>query len=274
MGAFARRMVVFQRSLRLIATFLRTRAHHWAMADASFITLEVPLDSLVEMVYGIGPQTARIAAVLTFLLAAAVTVALAGHGTRGSRAWRRSAVALLSLSAPLCFGGIASLLLEMPNHLGTAAFILFAFLLYARYADRRAAAFILCALLVAGQIGDETVRYIGMDTPESVKPNTPVQCYAENASHENARLLSVGAAVRLVVGAEARDRYGRLLAYVYRTSDGAFINAQLLRGGFAHTLTIAPNDRLAPQFAQLQDQARAAHRGLWQACPALAATYG
>ncbi len=120
----------------------------------------------------------------------------------------------------------------------------------------------------------ETIRYIGMDTPESVKPNTPVQCYAENASHENTRLLKVGEPVRLVVGAEARDRYDRLLAYVYRRSDGAFINALLLRRGFAHTLTIAPNDRLAPQFAQLEEEARAAHRGLWKACPALAATYG
>jgi micrococcal nuclease len=80
--------------------------------------------------------------------------------------------------------------------------------------------------------------------------------------------------VRLVVGAEARDRYGRLLAYVYRASDGLFVNAELLRGGYAHTLTIAPNDRLAPRFAQLQDQARAAGRGLWSACPVLAASYG
>ncbi len=120
----------------------------------------------------------------------------------------------------------------------------------------------------------DTVRYIGMDTPESVKPNTPVQCYAEVASHYNARLLAPGAAVRLVIGAEPRDRYGRLLAYVYRASDNLLVNAALLRGGFAHTLTIAPNDRLATQFAQLEDEARQAGRGLWRACPGLANTYG
>jgi micrococcal nuclease len=120
----------------------------------------------------------------------------------------------------------------------------------------------------------DTVRYIGMDTPESVKPNTPVQCYAEIASHENARLLPPGQRVKLVVGDEPRDRYGRLLAYVYRSPDGLFVNAQLLRGGFAHTLTIAPNDRLAPRFAQLEEQARNSGRGLWRACPSLAATYG
>jgi micrococcal nuclease len=120
----------------------------------------------------------------------------------------------------------------------------------------------------------DTVRYIGMDTPESVKPNTPVQCYAEIASHENARLLPPGQAVKLVVGDEARDRYGRLLAYVYRSADGLFVNAELLRGGFAHTLTIAPNDRLAPRFAQIEEQARSTGRGLWRACPSLAASYG
>ena len=136
--------------------------HHWAMADASFITLEVPLDSLVEMVYGLGPQTMRITGVLTFLLVAVVAMALACSGTSGSRAWRRSAVALLSLSTPLCFGGITSLLLEMPNHLGTSAFILLAFLLYARFVDSRVAALAVCAVLAAGQIGDETVRYIGV----------------------------------------------------------------------------------------------------------------
>ena len=120
----------------------------------------------------------------------------------------------------------------------------------------------------------DTVRYIGMDTPESVKPDTAVQCYAENASHQNARLLPDGQAVKLVIGAEPRDRYGRLLAYVYRSPDGLFVNAELLRGGFAHTLTIPPNDRLAPRFAQLEEQARSAGRGLWRACPSLASTYG
>src|SRR5437763_6436018 len=61
----------------------------------------------------------------------------------------------------------------------------------------------------------ERVRYIGVDTPESVKPGTPVQCYAEAASAFNHRLVA-GRAVRLVADVEARDRYGRLLAYVYR----------------------------------------------------------
>jgi micrococcal nuclease len=75
-----------------------------------------------------------------------------------------------------------------------------------------------------------------------------------------------GRRVRLVAGAEARDRYGRLLAYVYRASDGAFVNAALVRDGYARTLTIAPNDRYAPRFAALQAGARRAGRGLWGRC--------
>jgi micrococcal nuclease len=113
--------------------------------------------------------------------------------------------------------------------------------------------------------GQDTVRYIGIDTPESVKPNTPVQCYAKAASHRNAELVA-GRSVRLVVGAEARDRYGRLLAYVYRADDGRFVNEELVAGGFARTLTIAPNDRYARRFAARAAAARAAGRGLWGAC--------
>jgi micrococcal nuclease len=61
----------------------------------------------------------------------------------------------------------------------------------------------------------EKVRYIGVDTPESVKPGSPVECFAKRASQANERLVS-GARVRLVTDVEERDRYGRLLAYVYR----------------------------------------------------------
>jgi micrococcal nuclease len=111
----------------------------------------------------------------------------------------------------------------------------------------------------------ERVRYIGIDTPESVKPGTPVQCYAHRAAAENARLAG-GRRVRLVLDAESRDRFGRLLAYVYRASDGLFVNAELVRRGFARTLTIPPNVRFAARFRALAARARREHRGLWSAC--------
>jgi micrococcal nuclease len=114
---------------------------------------------------------------------------------------------------------------------------------------------------------DEAVRYIGVDTPETVKPNTPVQCFGKAASTYNHRLVE-GQAVRLRFDAERRDRYGRLLAYVYRARDGLFVNAALVRGGYATTLRIAPNTAHAGQFAALERHARERRRGLWRACPA------
>jgi micrococcal nuclease len=119
------------------------------------------------------------------------------------------------------------------------------------------------AVALAGRT--ERVRYIGIDTPESVKPDTPVQCYAHRAAAENARLVA-RERVRLVLDVEPRDRFGRLLAYVYRVRDGRFVNAELVRGGFARTLTIPPNVRFAGRFRALAAQARHAHRGLWSAC--------
>jgi micrococcal nuclease len=111
----------------------------------------------------------------------------------------------------------------------------------------------------------EPVRYIGVDTPESKKPGTPVQCFARRAAAENARLVR-GERVRLVFDVERRDRFGRLLAYVYRARDGVFVNAALVRGGFARTLTIPPNVRFAARFAALAAEARRAGRGLWSTC--------
>jgi micrococcal nuclease len=127
--------------------------------------------------------------------------------------------------------------------------------------------------------GAETVRLIGVDTPETVKPDTPVQCFGPQASAFEHRVAE-GRRVRLVVGAEPRDVYGRLLAYVYLrpnirpVSDNPggdaqrerFLNAELVRRGLARTLTIPPNDRFAERFAALQSRAARSSRGLWGAC--------
>jgi micrococcal nuclease len=113
--------------------------------------------------------------------------------------------------------------------------------------------------------GEERVRLIGVDTPETVKPNTPVQCFGRKASAFTHRLLD-NRRVRLVGDVEARDRYGRLLAYVYRADDGLFVNAALVRGGYAVPLTVPPNVRFADRFRTLAAEARRAGRGLWTAC--------
>jgi micrococcal nuclease len=111
----------------------------------------------------------------------------------------------------------------------------------------------------------ETVRYIGVDTPETKHPTKPVQCYGRRASDFNGRLVS-DELVRLVADVERRDRYGRLLAYVYRVRDGLFVNAELARLGYAQPLSIAPDVRYAERFAGLTRRAREQGRGLWSAC--------
>lgn len=118
---------------------------------------------------------------------------------------------------------------------------------------------------VSASGGEDTVRYIGIDTPESVKPDTPVRCYGKEASARNGQLVD-GRAVRLVVGAEARDRYGRLLAYVYPAGSATSVNETLAAEGYARTLTIPPNDRYEALFAARVRAARSARRGLWGAC--------
>ena len=107
------------------------------------------------------------------------------------------------------------------------------------------------------------MRLIGIDTPESVKPGTPVECFAREASAEMKRLVE-GRRVRLVLDVEERDQYGRLLAYVYRGK--LFVNAEMVRRGFASVATFPPNVRHVELFVRLQREAREAGRGLWGAC--------
>ncbi len=109
----------------------------------------------------------------------------------------------------------------------------------------------------------EDVRLIGVDTPETVKPETPVQCFGPRASRFTHRVAD-GRRIRLRLGAERRDVYGRLLAYVW--VGRRFLNEALLRRGLARTLTIPPNDRLAPRFHRIELRAARLGRGLWGAC--------
>ncbi len=111
--------------------------------------------------------------------------------------------------------------------------------------------------------GKEGVRFIGVDTPESVAPGQPVECFGKRASRFTERLIE-GEAVALRFGAEERDHYDRLLAYVF--IGDRFVNAELVRLGYARTLEIAPNVDFAARFARLQQAAANAGRGLWGAC--------
>ena len=112
----------------------------------------------------------------------------------------------------------------------------------------------------------ERVRLIGIDTPETKKPNTPVQCYGPEATAFTTSLLPIDAPLHLERDVEARDDFGRLLAYVYLAADGTFVNLRIVREGFARPLTIAPNVAHAGEFVEAARLAEAADIGLWARC--------
>ena len=111
---------------------------------------------------------------------------------------------------------------------------------------------------------EETVRLLGVDTPELVDPRKPVQCFAKEASEETKKMLT-GKSVSLEIDPTQgeRDKYGRLLAYVL-LPDGTNMSDYLIRNGFAHEYTYENNPhRYQVQFLQAQKEAREKKRGLW-----------
>lgn len=111
-----------------------------------------------------------------------------------------------------------------------------------------------------------TVRMLGIDTPETVDPRKPEQCYGHEASDETKSLL-VGHTVRLEFNPnrERLDKYRRYLAYVYR-DDGIFLNEFLLKEGFAREYTFGKPYLKQKEFRGLEKAARAAKSGLWGVC--------
>lgn len=113
----------------------------------------------------------------------------------------------------------------------------------------------------AAKVGEEyPVRLIGIDTPESVRPNTPVECFGRESSTAAKALLD-GREVTLVKDVEETDRFDRLLRYVYIGEEMA--NARLVANGYATVFTYPPNVRHADLFVELERQAREEDRGLW-----------
>ena len=120
------------------------------------------------------------------------------------------------------------------------------------------------AVLDSGR--SESVRLIGIDTPEKPGGTLPAECFGAEATAFTAALLPPGSPVLLTGGAETRDVYDRLLAYVYRATDGLFVNMALAREGYAASLSIAPNTDYSAHFAAAETAARAENLGLWAAC--------
>lgn len=112
----------------------------------------------------------------------------------------------------------------------------------------------------------ERVRLTGIDTPETKDPRTVVECFGKEASAHTLALLPPGTAVRLERDVELRDRYGRLLAYVWRVSDRLFVNEELVAGGWAVPYRYPPNVKYADEISRLGAEARRRNLGLWGKC--------
>ena len=113
---------------------------------------------------------------------------------------------------------------------------------------------------------EEPVRLIGIDTPESVAPDRPVECFGPEAKARTAELLPEGTVVRLERDVEARDRYDRLLAYVIREEDDVLVNLLLVEEGFAESIAYPPNLAHQRELDEAEAAARATQVGLWPAC--------
>lgn len=107
-----------------------------------------------------------------------------------------------------------------------------------------------------------TVRYIGIDTPETTRGKD--DCYGQEAVARN-RALVLGKTVRLTKDVSETDRYGRLLRFVWL--DARLVNEQLVAEGFAHAATFPPDVARAEEFVAAERAARSAGLGLWSACP-------
>lgn len=117
--------------------------------------------------------------------------------------------------------------------------------------------------------GGERIRYIGIDTPETVDPRKPVQCFGVEASNKNKELVE-GKMARLEKDITERDKYSRLLRYVW--VGDVFVNLELVKQGFAYSYSYPPDIKYQDLFVKAQQEAREAKRGLWNSCPAVAPT--
>ena len=114
-----------------------------------------------------------------------------------------------------------------------------------------------------------SVRFIGVDTPETVHPTKPVQRFGPESSAFTTSLLD-GKRVYLRFGEELEDKYGRLLAYVYRAPDGMFVNLEIVRQGYGHAYVKYPFEHM-DLFRHYEARARQSGKGLWSEASTAAA---
>ena len=119
-------------------------------------------------------------------------------------------------------------------------------------------------VVIGGQT--ETVRLLGIDTPETVHPTRPIECFGPEASAATSELLPEGTPVRLERDVELRDHFGRLLAFVYRSDDNAMVNLALISAGMAEANQVGVNRAFQDRFTRAERIARVNRIGMWETC--------
>jgi micrococcal nuclease len=107
---------------------------------------------------------------------------------------------------------------------------------------------------------EERIRLIGVDTPETVHPNKPVEAYGEEAKEYTKKKLEEKN-IQIEFDVQERDRYGRLLGYIW--VDGLLFNDELLRMGYARVATFPPNVKYVETFKETEKNAREKQVGIW-----------
>jgi hypothetical protein len=134
--------------------------HNWVLGDATYYTLDLPVIAITEIFLGLHTITSYVASALIYLIVVACAVAMAVTDSRGPARAARSAVVVAVMAAPLLANVLTPL--GQPDHTGTSAILLAAFLLIDRFGGRRFMPPLLCAILCAGQIGDGTIRFVAV----------------------------------------------------------------------------------------------------------------
>lgn len=111
--------------------------------------------------------------------------------------------------------------------------------------------------------GGQKVRYIGIDTPETVDPRREAQCFGQAAKKANYNLVAEQE-IYLEKDVSETDRYGRLLRYVYLATDSTSVNEQLVRDGYAKASSYPPDIKYQEKLQQAEEEARTNKKGLWQ----------
>lgn len=180
--------------------------HGWILADVTFYTFELPLIAATEFLLGLSTVAVHVALALVYLIVVACAVAIAVTDGRGASRPARAAVVVAILAAPFLVRSNQWIPLGLPDHTGTTVFLLLCALLVDRAAGRRFTPPLLCVILCAGQLGDATVRYVGV-------PAIVAVCAYRVAAARSVRtgdawnLLAAAASVPLALGVHAAMRH-------------------------------------------------------------------